>query len=68
MCLECIDLAEQSEVQVLNSNIPDLEDGVTYENQEEAVAMIEELPVNEEMTVNQPSGTDSCCLAGAYVI
>ncbi|XP_047971011.1 BTB/POZ domain-containing protein POB1-like [Salvia hispanica] len=61
------DLAEQSEVQVLNSNIPDLEDGVTYENQEEAVAMIEELPVNEEMTVNQPSGTDSCCLAGPEV-
>lgn len=66
LCLECINLAEQSEVPVLNSNMPDSEDGVTYENQEEAIAMSEELPVIEEMTLNQPNGIDSCCLAGAY--
>ncbi|KAK4422545.1 BTB/POZ domain-containing protein POB1 [Sesamum alatum] len=45
---------EQREEQILNCNMPDLEDGVTYENQEEeAVAMVEESPVGAETTVNQ---------------
>ncbi|KAL0408088.1 UNVERIFIED_CONTAM: BTB/POZ domain-containing protein POB1 [Sesamum radiatum] len=46
--------AEQREEQILNCNMPDLEDGVAYENQdEEAVAMVEESPVGEETTINQ---------------
>ncbi|KAL0371884.1 UNVERIFIED_CONTAM: BTB/POZ domain-containing protein POB1 [Sesamum calycinum] len=45
---------EQREEQILNCNMPDLEDGVTYENQEEeAVAMVEESPVGAETTINQ---------------
>lgn len=63
MCLECVDLAEQSEV---NSHMLDLEDALTY--QEEAVAMIEESPMGAEMSVNQPSEVDTCCLVGAYEI
>lgn len=46
--------AEQREEQILNCNMPDLEDGVTYENQEEeAVAMVEESPAGAETTINQ---------------
>ncbi|KAL0447828.1 UNVERIFIED_CONTAM: BTB/POZ domain-containing protein POB1 [Sesamum latifolium] len=45
---------EQREEQILNCNMPDLEDGVTYENQEEeAVAMVEESHVGAETTINQ---------------
>ncbi|KAH6805135.1 POZ/BTB G-protein 1 [Perilla frutescens var. frutescens] len=62
------DLAEQSEEQILNNNMPDLEEGVTYENQEEAVAMIEESPLGEEMTLNKPiETTNPCFLAGDEV-
>lgn len=61
------DLAEQSEEQILNSNMPDLEDGVTYENQEEAVAMIEESPLGAEITMNKPSETNPYFLADEEV-
>ncbi|PIN13280.1 hypothetical protein CDL12_14101 [Handroanthus impetiginosus] len=50
------ELTEQCEEQILNCNMLELEDGVTYENQEEeAVAMIEESPVGAEITINQSS-------------
>lgn len=55
MFLDCIEPIEQREEQILNCNVLDLEDGVAYENQEEeAVAMIDESPVGEEITTNQP--------------
>ncbi|KAK6129998.1 hypothetical protein DH2020_036280 [Rehmannia glutinosa] len=45
---------EQREEQILNCNMPDLEDAVTYENQEEdAVAMVEESPLSAEISINQ---------------
>lgn len=66
--LECVDLAEQIEEQILNNNMPDLEDGVTYENQEDAVVMIGESPVGAEMTVNQPCETNTGFLEGAIEI
>lgn len=44
----------QRQEQVLNCNIPDTEDGVTYENQdEEAMAMIEEPPSDDGFNLNQ---------------
>lgn len=46
----------------------DLEDGVTYENQEEAVGMIEESPVVAEMAMIQSKETNTWCLAGAFRI
>lgn len=61
------DLAEQSEEQILNNSMPDLEDGVTYENQGDAVIMIEESPVGAEMTVNQPCETNTSFLEGHEV-
>ncbi|KAK0586267.1 hypothetical protein LWI29_003908 [Acer saccharum] len=49
-----VDVVEQREEQILNCNMPDTEDGVTYENQdEEPVAMIEELPADLESHLNQ---------------
>lgn len=66
--LECVDLAEQSEEQILNNSMPDLEDGVTYENQGDAVIMNEESPVGAEMTVNQPCETNTSFLEGAIEI
>ncbi|KAI9174514.1 hypothetical protein LWI28_018427 [Acer negundo] len=48
-----VDVVEQREEQILNCNMPDTEDGVTYENQdEEPVAMIEELPADLESNFN----------------
>ncbi|GFP92605.1 BTB/POZ domain-containing protein pob1 [Phtheirospermum japonicum] len=45
---------EQCEEQVMNCNIPDLEDAVNYENQdEETVAMVEESPLGAEITIHQ---------------
>lgn len=42
------------EEQILNCNMPDTEDGVAYENQdEEAVAMIEESPPGVGMNLSQ---------------
>ncbi|OMO79680.1 BTB/POZ-like protein [Corchorus capsularis] len=53
------DVAVKLEEQILNCNMPDTEDGVTYENQdEEAVAMIEELPSDDGLNLNQ-IGTDA---------
>ena len=44
----------QSEEQILNCNMPDTVDGVTYENQdEEAVAMAEESPSDVGLNSNQ---------------
>lgn len=66
MYLECAELTEQREEQILNCNMPDLED-VTYENQlEEAVAMIEESLVGAEITINQPSKISMSLLEDAY--
>ncbi|KAK2664206.1 hypothetical protein Ddye_002780 [Dipteronia dyeriana] len=49
-----VDVVEQREEQILNCNMPDTDDGVTYENQdEEPVAMIEELPADLESNLNQ---------------
>ncbi|KAL7150431.1 hypothetical protein ABFS83_05G111600 [Erythranthe nasuta] len=48
-----VELADQREEQILNGNMPDLEEGVTYENQEEVVAMVEELPVGGEIATDQ---------------
>lgn len=53
MFLNCPELAEQREEQILNCNSLYLEDGVTYENQEEAIAMIDESPAGAEITTNQ---------------
>ncbi|XP_021300179.1 BTB/POZ domain-containing protein At2g46260-like isoform X2 [Herrania umbratica] len=48
------DVIGQREEQTLNCNMPDTEDGVTYENQdEEVVAMIEESPTDVGLTSNQ---------------
>ncbi|XP_075495424.1 BTB/POZ domain-containing protein POB1-like isoform X1 [Primulina tabacum] len=56
--LNALELTVQREEQILSCNIPDMEDGVTYENVEEAVAMIEEPPVNVTQTANhQPDMT-----------
>ncbi|CAA0838195.1 BTB/POZ domain-containing protein [Striga hermonthica] len=46
---------EQCEEQDLNGNMPDLEEVVAYENQEEeeAVAMVEESPLDAEVTVHE---------------
>lgn len=58
--LEClfwpiaVDVIVDREEQILNCNMPDTEDGVAYENQdEEAVAMIEESPPGVGMTLSQ---------------
>ncbi|KAG8382173.1 hypothetical protein BUALT_Bualt05G0049200 [Buddleja alternifolia] len=51
--LSCAELTEEYEEQILNCNMPDLEDGVTYENQEEAAAMIAESPVGVEIPINR---------------
>lgn len=41
--------------QILNCNMPDTDDGVAYENQDEdAVAMIEESPSDGGINMNQP--------------
>ncbi|XWS38275.1 hypothetical protein CRYUN_Cryun19dG0117500 [Craigia yunnanensis] len=48
------DFVVQSEEQILNCNMPDTVDGVTYENQyEEAVAMVEESPSDVGLNSNQ---------------
>ncbi|XVF13029.1 hypothetical protein REPUB_Repub08aG0172200 [Reevesia pubescens] len=48
------DVVVQSEEQILNCNMPDTVDGVTYENQdEEAVAMVEESPPDVGLNSNQ---------------
>ncbi|XVE57994.1 hypothetical protein DITRI_Ditri04bG0134600 [Diplodiscus trichospermus] len=48
------DVVVQLEEQILNCNMPDTVDGVTYENQdEEAVAMIEESPSDVGLNSNQ---------------
>ncbi|OAY56409.1 BTB/POZ domain-containing protein POB1 [Manihot esculenta] len=44
----------QSEEQIINCNMPDTEDGVAYENQdEEPMAMIEESPTDPDGNLNQ---------------
>ncbi|KAL5750007.1 hypothetical protein ACOSP7_024610 [Xanthoceras sorbifolium] len=49
-----LDVLEQREEQILNCNMPDTEDGVTYDNQdEEPVAMIEEIPADLGLNLNQ---------------
>ncbi|CAK9163023.1 unnamed protein product [Ilex paraguariensis] len=49
-----VDVLMHPEEQILNCTMPDTEDGVAYENQdEEAVAMIEELPSGAGMNMNQ---------------
>ncbi|GKV26984.1 hypothetical protein SLEP1_g36193 [Rubroshorea leprosula] len=53
-----VDVVQQQE-QVLNCNIPDTEDGVAYENQdEEAMAMIEEPPSDDGFNLNQTADDD----------
>ena len=48
------DVVVQLEEQILNCNMPDTVDGVTYENQdEEAVAMAEESPSDVGLNSNQ---------------
>lgn len=48
-----MDVLAQCEEQILNCNMPDTEDGLAYENQdEEAVAMIEESPPGIGMNLN----------------
>lgn len=50
-----VDAVMQHEEQILNCNMPDTEDGVIYENQDEdAVAMIEESPSGGLLNLNQP--------------
>ncbi|KAL6530884.1 hypothetical protein OROGR_014744 [Orobanche gracilis] len=52
--LSIVNETEQCEEQVLNCNFRDLEDAVTYENQEEeAVAMVEESPLGAEIMIHQ---------------
>lgn len=52
-CL-AVDVVEQREEQILNCSMPDSEDGVTYVNQdEEPVAMVEELPADLGFNLNQ---------------
>ena len=49
-----VDVLVHREEQILNCNMPDTEDGVAYENQdEEAVAMIEESPPGVGMNLSQ---------------
>ncbi|XP_018633436.1 BTB/POZ domain-containing protein POB1-like isoform X1 [Nicotiana tomentosiformis] len=49
------DVFTQSEEEVLNCNMLDTVDGLSYENQdEEAVAMVEESPSGTEMTTDHP--------------
>lgn len=53
-CPSGADVVGQREEQTLNCNMPDTEDGVTYENQdEEAVAMIEGSPTDVGLNSNQ---------------
>ncbi|GLT48152.1 hypothetical protein SLA2020_217930 [Shorea laevis] len=53
-----VDVVQQQE-QVLNCNIPDTEDGLAYENQdEEAMAMIEEPPSDDGFNLNQTAEDD----------
>ena len=48
------DVVAQLEEHILNCNMPDTVDGVAYENQdEEAVAMIEESPSDVGLNSNQ---------------
>lgn len=48
-----VDVFMQREEQILHCNMPDTEDGVAYENQdEEPVAMIEESPVDVGLNLN----------------
>lgn len=48
------DVIIKLEEQILNCNMPDTVDGVIYENQdEEAVAMIEESPPDSGLNSNQ---------------
>lgn len=65
---EYVDQSEQSLEQIPNSSITDLEDGITYQNQDEAIGMIEESPVAAEMTMIQSNEANMWCLAGAYGI
>ncbi|GLT90815.1 hypothetical protein SLE2022_087320 [Rubroshorea leprosula] len=56
---EGVDVIVQDEEQVLNCNLPDTEDGLAYENQdEEAVAMIEEPLSDDGLNLNQPGDDD----------
>ncbi|KAA8520905.1 hypothetical protein F0562_011578 [Nyssa sinensis] len=57
-----VDLLMQREEQILNCNMPDAEDGIAYENQdEEAVAMIEESPSGDEAAQNNDSSWSMEC-------
>ncbi|KAM7491454.1 hypothetical protein LguiA_034375 [Lonicera macranthoides] len=51
-----VDVGTHLGEQILNCNMPDTDDGVAYENQDEdAVAMIEESPSGGGINMNQPS-------------
>ncbi|KAK4802999.1 hypothetical protein SAY86_001202 [Trapa natans] len=50
------DLLVQCEEQIINCNMPDTEDGVVYENQdEETMAMVDESPLDAGMKAEGPS-------------
>ncbi|KAK4761534.1 hypothetical protein SAY87_029418 [Trapa incisa] len=57
-------LLVQCEEQIINCNMPDTEDGVVYENQdEETMAMIEESSLDARMNAEEPSTNSDPLLA-----
>lgn len=63
-----VDVFVQCEEQIVNCNIPDTEDGFGFGNQdEEAVAMIEEIPSGDGISLNQPGTSYSVPFMDCFV-